>query len=91
MLVTGEKTIELTKDLSMYDFGIFLEIAPDEQEKTMLEQNIQVSLAQKELRLEDAISVRAVKNIKAANQMLIIRRKKYQQEQMMIAQQQSLK
>ena len=55
----------------------------------MLEQNIQVSLAQKELRLEDAIAVRSVRNIKAANQMLIIRRKKYQEEQMAIAQQQS--
>jgi len=83
------KTINLTKDLSMFDFGIFLEVAPDEQEKSMLEQNIQTSLAQKELRLEDAIAIRSIKNIKAANQMLIIRRKKYQEEQMAIAQRQS--
>ena len=54
---------------------------PDEEEKAMLEQNIQQSLAQKELRLEDAIMIRNIGNIKLANQLLILRRKKYAQEQ----------
>ena len=54
-----------------------------------MEQNIQVSLAQKELRLEDAITIRSIKNIKMANQMLILRRAKYQEEQQNIARQAS--
>jgi len=79
---TTIKNIELSKDLSIHDFGIFIEVAPDAQEKQLLEQNIQVSLAQKELRLEDAIAIRSVINTKLANQMLILRRKKYQEELM---------
>ena len=85
------KAIELTKDLSIHHFGIDLEVAPDEEEKSILEQNIQMSIAQKELRIEDAIMVRTIKNVKLANQMLILRRKKYQEELMkqMEAQQQA--
>mgnify|MGYP003147139741 FL=1 len=79
---TTIKNIELSKDLSIHDFGIFIEVAPDAQEKQLLEQNIQVSLAQKELRLEDAIAIRSVINTKLANQMLVLRRKKYQEELM---------
>lgn len=77
---TTIKNIHLTKDMSLYDFGIIIEVAPDEQEKALMEQNINTSLAQKELRLEDSIVIRSVRNIKLANQMLILRRKKYQEE-----------
>ena len=83
------ESIRLTKDLSLHHFGIFIDVAPDEEQKALLEQNIQVSLAQKELRIEDAIMIRSIKNVKAANQMLVFRRKKYQEEQMKISQQQS--
>ena len=83
------EAIELTKDLSLYDFGIFIDVAPDEEQKALLEQNIQISLAQKELRIEDAISVRSIKNVKSANQMLVFRRKKYQEEQIKISEQQA--
>jgi hypothetical protein len=82
------KTFEITKDMSKHEFSIFLETEPDEEEKFMLEQNIQASIASKELRIEDAIAIRALKNVKIANRMLVFRRKKYQQEQMMMAQQQ---
>ena len=81
------KVVELTKDLSLHEIGIDIEVAPDAQEKQMLENNIQVSLAQKELRIEDAIMIRSINNVKLANQMLIIRRKKYIQEQQAMAQQ----
>ena len=76
------KTIKINKDISLRDFGIAIEIAPDEEERARLEQNIQVSVAQKELRIEDAIMIRDVNNVKMANQLLILRRKKYQEEQM---------
>jgi hypothetical protein len=83
------KTIEINKDISLHDFGIAIEVAPDEEEKAKLEQAIQVSLAQKELRLEDAMAVRNINNPKLGSQMLMLRRKKYQAEQMQMAQAQS--
>ena len=60
----------------MYDFGIFLELAPDEEEKQLLENNIQAALAQQLIELADAIDLREIKNVKLANQLLKIRRKK---------------
>tara|TARA_R110000765_G_scaffold397117_1_gene491234 strand:+ start:1455 stop:3722 length:2268 start_codon:yes stop_codon:yes gene_type:complete len=86
---TNMKTVNITKEISPIEVGIKIEALPDEIEIELLEQNIQQSLAQKELRLEDAIMIRNVKNIKLANQMLILRRRKYMQEQMEQAQQQS--
>ena len=86
---TSMHSIDMMKKLSIHEFGITLDVAPSEEEKQMMEQNIQVSLAQKELRLEDAIMIRSIKNIKMANQMLILRRTKYQKEQQAQAQQAS--
>tara|TARA_Y100001937_G_scaffold76181_2_gene103475 strand:+ start:11 stop:1084 length:1074 start_codon:yes stop_codon:yes gene_type:complete len=78
---TTLKVVDIGKDVTLHDFGIKVQALPDEEEKQMIEQNIQQSLAQKELRLEDAIMVRNIGNIKLANQMLILRRKKYAKEQ----------
>tara|TARA_R100000315_G_scaffold4571_4_gene1569 strand:+ start:3150 stop:5432 length:2283 start_codon:yes stop_codon:yes gene_type:complete len=79
------KAIEVTKDVTLADYGIMIEPLPDEEEKALLEQNIQVSLQEGELRIEDAILIRGIRNIKLANQMLILRRKKYMQEQQEMA------
>jgi len=86
---TSMHSIDMMKKLSIHEFGITLDVAPSEEEKQMMEQNIQVSLAQKELRLEDAIMIRSIRNIKMANQMLILRRTKYQEEQQAMAKQAS--
>ena len=69
-------TLEEMSELHLYDFGIFIELMPDEEEKAMLENNIQMALQQKSIELEDAIDLRDVRNIKLANQLLKIRRKK---------------
>jgi hypothetical protein len=69
-------TLEEMASLHLHDFGIFIELAPDEEEKTRLENNIQVALQQKSINLEDAIDIREVRNIKLANQLLKIRRTK---------------
>jgi hypothetical protein len=69
-------TLDEMKNLHLYDFGIFIELQPDEEEKQMLENNIQMALQQKNIELEDAIDLREIKNIKLANQLLKIRRKK---------------
>ena len=75
-------TLEDLQDLYLYDFGIFLELAPDEEEKAMLENNIQMALNQQLIELSDAIDLREIKNIKLANQLLKIRReRKVKQDQ----------
>ena len=69
-------TLEEMANLHLYDFGIFLELAPDEEEKQLLENNIQVALSRESIDLEDAIDIRDIRNVKLANQVLKIRRKK---------------
>tara|TARA_Y100000592_G_scaffold38684_1_gene61367 strand:- start:1467 stop:3866 length:2400 start_codon:yes stop_codon:yes gene_type:complete len=69
-------TLTEMSQLHLYDFGIFIQLQPDEEEKAMLENNIQAALAQQNIELEDAIDLREIKNIKLANQLLKIRRKK---------------
>jgi hypothetical protein len=84
------------KDLYIYDFGIFIEISPDEEQKAQLEQNIQMALSKGDINLEDAIDIREIKNLKLANQLLKLKRVKKQeyqekmqmQQQAMMAQQQ---
>ena len=69
-------TLKEMSELYLYDFGIFIELSPDEEEKQLLENNIQMALQQKTIELEDAIDIRDIKNTKLANQFLKIRRKK---------------
>ena len=69
------KTLDEIVNLNLHDFGIFLELEPDEEEEAQLENNIQVALQQGGIDLEDAIDVRGIKNLKLANQMLKIKRK----------------
>ena len=64
------------KELHLHDFGVYLELSPDEEEKQLLENNIQMAITQKAIELEDAIDVRELKNLKLANQLLKLRRKK---------------
>jgi len=80
-------TLQEMSELHLYDFGIFLELAPDDEEKQMLENNIQTALSAGLIDLEDAIDIRDVKNIKLANQVLKIRRKKKVERDQMIQQQ----
>ena len=67
--------LEEMKELHLHDFGIFLQLAPDDEEKQLLENNIQMAITQKQIELEDAIDVREIKNLKLANQLLKLRRK----------------
>jgi hypothetical protein len=84
------------KDLYIYDFGIFIEVSPDEEEKAQLEANIQMALSKGDINLEDAIDIREIKNLKLANQLLKVKRVRLQekreqmemQKQAMMSQQQ---
>jgi len=68
-------TLEEMEKVAMHDFGIFLELEPDEEEKAKLEQNIQVALQSGGIDLDDAIDVRQISNLKLANQLLKLKRK----------------
>ena len=79
-------TLDEMSELYLYDFGIFLELDPDEEEKQLLENNIQTALAQQLIDLDDAIDIREIKNLKLANQLLKIKRKKKQARDQQIQQ-----
>ena len=73
-------TLNEIENLHLYDFGVFLELEPEEEEKAMLEQNIQMALQQNQIFLEDAIDIREIKNLTLANQVLKYKRVKKQKE-----------
>jgi len=79
--------LEELEDLHLYDFGIVLELAPDDEEKSRLENNIQTALSAGLVDLEDAIDIREVKNLKLANQLLKVRRKQKQERDQAMQQQ----
>ena len=88
----GKYNVSILNDINelyMYDFGIFIEISPDEEQKGMLEQNIQMALSKGDINLEDAIDIREIRNLKLANQLLKVKRKaKQEREEKMQMQQQ---
>jgi hypothetical protein len=78
-------------DLYIYDFGIFIELSPDEEQRAQLEANIQMALSKGDINLEDAIDIRELKNIKLANQLLKMKRiAKQEREEKMAMQQQAM-
>ena len=79
-------TLDELIDLSIHDFGVFLELEPDEEQKAQLEQNIQVALQSGQIDLEDAIDIREVSNLKLANQMLKQKRRKKQERDQQVQQ-----
>lgn len=64
------------KNLYIHDFGIFIEVSPDEEQRATLERDIQIALSKNDINLEDAIDMREIKNVKLANQLLKVRRTK---------------
>ena len=70
------ETLKEIDNLNLFDFGIFLELEPDEEEKQQLEQNIQIALKSGGIDLEDAIDIREIRNLKLANQLLKQKRKR---------------
>ena len=68
-------TLSEIEKLNLHEFGIFLELEPDEEEKQMIERNVQIALQGGQIGLEDAIDIRNIKNIKLANQYLKYRQK----------------
>lgn len=80
-------TLAEMANLHLHDFGIFIELAPDEEEKAMLENNIQTALSAGLIDLDDAVDLRDIKNIKLANRLLKLRRRKKQERDQLMQQQ----
>ena len=75
-------TLSEIDELHLHDFGIFLELEPEEEEKAQLEKSIQIALQTQSISLADAIDVRQIQNIKLANEVIKSRqKKKAEQEQ----------
>jgi len=74
-------TLQEIQNLNIHDFGIYLELEPEEEEKAQLEQNIQMALQKGGINLEDAIDIRQIKNLKLANDVLKQKRKKRQAQE----------
>jgi hypothetical protein len=90
----GKYNVSILNDISdlyIYDFGIFIELSPDEEQRAQLEANIQMALSKGDINLEDAIDIREIKNMKLANQLLKMKRvKKNEREEKMKMQQQAM-
>jgi hypothetical protein len=80
-------TLEEMGNLHMRDFGIYIELEPDEEQKQLLENNIQTALSAGLIDLDDAIDIRQIPNLKLANQVLKLRRKKKQERDQQMQQQ----
>jgi len=81
------KTLEELVNLQIHDFGIYLKLEPEEEEKAKLEQNIQVALKTQSIDLSDAIDIREINNIKLANQFLKLKQTQRQKQKQEAAQQ----
>jgi len=75
------ETLKEMENLNLHDFGIYLEMEPDEEETAELQQNIQIALQTKEIDIEDSIDIKQIKNLKLANQMLKLKRRKKQERE----------
>ena len=76
------QTLSEIENLNLHDFGIYLELEPDEEEKAKLEQNLQIALQTQNIDLDDVIDIRQVRNLKMANQLLKLKKKKRHQQKM---------
>jgi len=79
----GKYNINLLEDVNklyLHDFGIFIEVSPEEEEKAQLESNIQMALQKDSINLEDAIDIRLLSNLKLANELLKVKRKEKQKQ-----------
>ena len=81
------ETLKEVEGLNLHDFGIFLEMEPDDEERAQLKQDVQIALQQKEIDLEDSIDIFQIKNLKLATQMLKLKRKKKLEREQLQAQQ----
>lgn len=75
----GVYNVSLLKSISslpLHSFGIFIEVAPDVEERNDLKNKIDIALKEKSIELEDAIEIEQIGNIKLALEMLKHKKRK---------------
>lgn len=73
---TAVMDLDYVKDLHLHDFAIFLDLAPDDEEKARLEADLSVEISKGFIDTSDKYKVLSIKNQKLAVQYLAILRKK---------------
>jgi len=73
-------SLETIKKLYLYDFAIFIELTPDDEERAKLESDISFEIQQGNLGVEDKYAIMNIKNIKLASKYLSVRKKKKMEE-----------
>ena len=68
--------LEYVKDLHLYDFSIFLELTPDDEENAKFEADLSVEISKNMLDTSDKYKIMAIKNLKLRSQYLTILKKK---------------
>lgn len=63
------------KNLHLHSFGIFLEIAPDEEERQRLLNDISLAIQRDQIHVDDKIDIMNMRNLKLASEMLKMRKK----------------
>ena len=74
------KFFQASPNLALYEFGIFLEDKPTDEERAMLQQQVIAGQSTGMLDIEDAIIIQNTDNLKVAQQLLAYKIKKRKQE-----------
>jgi len=80
----GSNTMKFFKaspNLGLYEFGIFLEDKPTDEERAMLQQQVMAGQGNGMLDIEDAIVIQNTDNLKVAQQLLAYKIKKRRKEE----------
>jgi hypothetical protein len=75
------KFIQVSPHLGLYEFGIFLEDRPTDEQRAMLMQQVQAGQVNGLLDIEDAIIIQNTDNLKVSQQLLAYKIKKRRQQE----------
>ena len=90
IMAIGKYSMEVIKEISelhLHEFGVYIELHPDEEQKAVLEQHINLAIQQGKIDVDDAIDVRNVRNVKTASQLLKVRKSRREKEDQKLKQQ----
>lgn len=77
------KELSFAEDITMAQMGIVIEALPTDDQIQDLIDMLTVSLKAKEIRPEDVLEIKRIRNIKKAERLLVYRRKRYAEEKLL--------
>lgn len=90
VMAIGKYSMEIIKEISelhLHEFGVYIELHPDEEQKAVLEQHINLAIQQGKIDVDDAIDIRNVRNVKTASQLLKVRKSRREKEEQKLKEQ----